>query len=432
MGRGAADAVPSVTVAGSGRRGRLCAAWGAAMLVVALPLNAALAQMAPLVPGGWMMLPNAPAVTLPAIAPPAAAPHPAKPRPAKPERSAAAKPPAHPAKQAAATSKSAKPSAKQVAAAAKKPAESKPAVAQAAAAPPLPFYTVTTTRNNVTYTTTRVVPLPQAPPARLAAAAPPAAPAIPAPRAAAPAAPAVPAAVPAVVKVASAAPAAPALVKAATGPAAAAKPALVPASLTTGAAIGPAEAPRKASGDALGSSAAADFVTRFLDEAFRIARSKGSSLQRRAQLAELFGSKMDVKRIAGYTTADELTEMSPEIQQRFRTILISYLVETYYPRLELASDPSVTVDTTAGPSLKDGTAVVWTTFAKEGFGSQSVKWHLMPEAGGFRIVDIFSAGASLVQMERDTFLSVMRNGGVPELMAKLDARTKALATAATE
>jgi hypothetical protein len=35
-------------------------------------------------------------------------------------------------------------------------------------------------------------------------------------------------------------------------------------------------------------------------------------------------------------------------------------------------------------------------------------------------------------MERDTFLSVMRNGGVPELMAKLDQRTKALASAATE
>jgi hypothetical protein len=35
-------------------------------------------------------------------------------------------------------------------------------------------------------------------------------------------------------------------------------------------------------------------------------------------------------------------------------------------------------------------------------------------------------------MERDTFLSVMRDGGLPELMAKLDARTKALAGAATE
>ena len=52
--------------------------------------------------------------------------------------------------------------------------------------------------------------------------------------------------------------------------------------------------------------------------------------------------------------------------------------------------------------------------------------------GGYRIIDIYSAGASLAQMERDTFQSVMRNGGLSELMAKLDARTKELASAATE
>jgi ABC-type transporter MlaC component len=179
--------------------------------------------------------------------------------------------------------------------------------------------------------------------------------------------------------------------------------------------------------------AAAGFVEHFLAEAFRIARSDGTtSLQRRAQLADLFGSKMDIRRMAGYTTADELTEMSPDIQQRFRTILISYLVETYYPRLELASDPEVRVETTPVAALPGGMAEVSTSFSKEGWGTQSVKWQLAAEKDGFKIVDIYSAGASLVQMERDTFVSVMRDGGVPELMAKLDARTKQLATAAPQ
>jgi len=58
------------------------------------------------------------------------------------------------------------------------------------------------------------------------------------------------------------------------------------------------------------------------------------------------------------------------------------------------------------------------------------KRHLTATPDGFKIVDIFSAGASLVQMERDTFVSVMRYGGLSELMAKLDARTKSLANAA--
>jgi ABC-type transporter MlaC component len=179
--------------------------------------------------------------------------------------------------------------------------------------------------------------------------------------------------------------------------------------------------------------AAGVFVANFLKEAFRIAKLNGaSSLQRRAALAELFAGNMDVKRIAGYTTSDQLGQKAPDIQQRFRAILVSYLVETYYPQLELASDPSVRVETATGEPLADGTAVVWTTFTKDGWGSQSVQWHLAAGNGGYRIVDIFSAGASLAQMERDTFQSVMRNGGFNELMAKLDARTKELASAAAE
>ncbi|HWB49271.1 MAG TPA: ABC transporter substrate-binding protein, partial [Stellaceae bacterium] len=122
---------------------------------------------------------------------------------------------------------------------------------------------------------------------------------------------------------------------------------------------------------------ASAFVTHFLTDAFRIAKLSGAtSLQRRAQLAELFADKIDVKRIAGYTTADELSGKSVDIQQRFRTILVSYLVETYYPQLELASGPGVRVDTAPVEPLADGTAVIWTTFTKDGWGSQSVKWHV--------------------------------------------------------
>lgn len=179
--------------------------------------------------------------------------------------------------------------------------------------------------------------------------------------------------------------------------------------------------------------AATIFVSNFLGDAFRIAKLNGAtSLQRRAQLAELFADKLDMKQIAGYTAADELAGKSADIQQRFRTILVSYLVETYYPQLELASGPGVRVDTAPVEPLADGTAVVWTTFTKDGWGSQSVKWLVAADAGGYKIVDIFSAGASLVQMERDTFRSVMRDGGLSTLMAKLDARTRELASAATE
>lgn len=212
-----------------------------------------------------------------------------------------------------------------------------------------------------------------------------------------------------------------------------AKTAAVPISLSlTVDAPRPADLPSPAAKTADPKTAAA-FVSGFLGEAFRIAKLPGAnSLQRRAQLAELFADKIDMKRIAGYTAADELNGKSADIQQRFRTILVSYLVETYYPQLETASGPGVRVDTAPVEPLADGTAVVWTTFTKDGWGSQSVKWHVVAEGGHYKVVDIFTAGASLVQMERDTFRSVMRDGGLATLMAKLDARTRELASAATE
>jgi ABC-type transporter MlaC component len=141
---------------------------------------------------------------------------------------------------------------------------------------------------------------------------------------------------------------------------------------------------------------------------------------------------MDVSRIAGYTTGDVLTAETSDFQRRFRAVLTSYLVETYYPQIELAADPSVSVETVPATPLADGTAVVWTIFNKSDWVKQSVKWQLVPDGDSYKIADIFSAGASLVQMERDTFQSVMRDGGLPELMAKLDARTRALASAARD
>ena len=283
---------------------------------------------------------------------------------------------------------------------AKKPSEPPKTTAATAAGAQTASYTITTTRDNFTYRTTRTVAVPEtAPPAAKVAAAP----------------------------VSPPAESRSATTMVAPGQAVAAITAAVPAI----AAARPPVMPAAATPVRPDPGQAASFVAGFLGEAFRIARSTGATaLQRRAQLADLFSAKMDVGQMAVSTAANELNATTADIQRRFRTILVSYLVETYYPRIELASDAAVKVETVAATPLPDGTAVVWTIFSKSGWSPQSVKWHLTRTAQGYRIVDILTAGASLVQMERDTFASVMRNGGLPELMAKLDARTKALASAA--
>jgi ABC-type transporter MlaC component len=394
-------------------RGLIGGSVAALMLIASATATLAQTASPPSTPAKIAQKPTKPAATKAAAK---------KPAPAHPAAKLAVAKPKTPVKKFAAAAKKPAP-AKTLAVAAKKPVE--PTKIAAVAAKPEPAsYTVTTTRGNVTYTATRIVPLPAT-----QALVNPVAPATP------------------VVAAVSAPPVIP-VVAAVSAPSAPAQIAALPVSLTepvvtapplvktpvAAVVAKPAPAPEKPiASHPANPDAATAFVANFLKEAFRIAKADDkTSLQRRAVLADLFASKMDVKRIAGYTTSDELTGATADIQKRFRTILVSYLVETYYPRLELASDPTVTVETTPAEPLPDGTAVAWTTFTKDGFGSQSVKWHLAAEDGGFKIVDILSGGASLVQMERDTFLSVMRNGGLNELMAKLDARTKELATAATE
>jgi ABC-type transporter MlaC component len=300
-----------------------------------------------------------------------------------------AKPTAPVKKIATAPKKSTTPA--RVAAAPKKLTPERIATAAPKQTEPVTSYTITTTRDNVTYRTTRVVPTAGA--------------AAPGPQ-----------------QVASA----PATPPPAEHPAP--QPSSPPAAATL--TPPPTSPPAGAAPPAISPKPAAAFVSRFLADAFNIARETGaSSMQRRAQLSELFATHMDIPRIAGYTTGDELATAPAEVRRRFNAILISYLVETYYPRIELASDPAVSVQTMPAPQLADGTAAVWTTFNKSGWSPQTVRWHLQQSGDGFKIVDIFSAGASLVQMEHDTFVSVMRSGGLPELMAKLDARTKALASA---
>ena len=352
---------------------------GLAALVLCAPATAILAQTPPTTP---------PTVTKPTKPAAKAADNPA----AKTADKHSA--PTHPTKVAA------KPKApdKKVVSAKSKPAsklaakKSEP-VKQATRTQASPSYTITTTRDHVT--TTRVVPVvpPGTPVDKVAAVSP------------KPTTPAVE-------------------VKASTPPPVQAA-AATPQTLSPPTSAAPQPSPTAAA------TPAASFVSAFLGKAFGIARDASMTpLQRRALLADLFASKMDVGRIAGYTTDEKLTGQPTDFQRRFKTILISYLVETYYPRIELAADPSVKIDVTAASALPDGTAVVWTTFTRSDWVSQSVKWHLVPEDGGFRIADIYSSGASLVQMERDTFISVMRDGGLPQLMAKLDARTKLLSNAA--
>jgi len=175
---------------------------------------------------------------------------------------------------------------------------------------------------------------------------------------------------------------------------------------------------------------ASDFVTSFLSEAFRIARSAdGAPDRRRAELANLMTTRMDLGRILVYATHAAYQAASPEMQAQFRLSFASFLAEAYTPRIKLAAELSVTAgDPRRGP---DGGITVSTTFTKPGIGESTIDWQLEPAGNSYKIVDVGSEGVSLLQIQRSSFTSVMASdGGLQGLLAKMDARTRELASAA--
>ena len=163
------------------------------------------------------------------------------------------------------------------------------------------------------------------------------------------------------------------------------------------------------------------FVTGFLDRAFGVFQSSATDRERELRLRTLFADNMDVPAIAHWTADDYLAEVAPALQQRFRDLLVDYLVRAYYGKIEQAA--GAPFDTRLEPPLDDGTQVVTTVIHKPGFWPVRIGWHLRPAQGSFRIVDVIRAGTSLVTTQRAVFFSVMRDGGLPHLVARLEAHT---------
>lgn len=184
----------------------------------------------------------------------------------------------------------------------------------------------------------------------------------------------------------------------------------------------PAAAPSAGAG-------ASEFVTNFLKTAFRIALSMDDTPdRRRAQLASLMTTQMDLSRILIYATHAAYQRAPAAMQEQVRVAFASFLAEAYTPRIKLAAGIQFA---TSAPHRSGGGFVVSTTFTKPGYPPSTLDWEVEPAGASFKIVDVGSEGVSLLEIQRSSFTSVMLNdGGLPGLLDKMDARTRELASAA--
>ena len=177
----------------------------------------------------------------------------------------------------------------------------------------------------------------------------------------------------------------------------------------------------------LGSAHSADtpsqFVSGFLRDAFAACRSTQNPVQvRETKLRDLFRTKLDIPLIARLTTNDSLTEAAPDTQRRFEGLLVDYLVQLYSLKIEDSADS--TIEVRVEPPSPDGTIAVTTFIGKPGSPSEPIKWRLNASTGTFKIVDVIGGGISLVTLQREVFLAVLRRGGLPQLMTQLEAHAR--------
>jgi ABC-type transporter MlaC component len=164
-------------------------------------------------------------------------------------------------------------------------------------------------------------------------------------------------------------------------------------------------------------------VAEFLDGAFTLFRETDiAPIERRERLRILVQNKMDIPSLALFTTGAPLDKMSLNVQEHLRHALVDYLVTAYSIMMEDCA--KISFDTIVEPTRIDGTAVVTTIFHKPGSPPEPVTWHLRPANGFFRIADVIAGGVSLAVTQREVFLSVMRDGGLPQLISKLEAHSQ--------
>lgn len=170
-------------------------------------------------------------------------------------------------------------------------------------------------------------------------------------------------------------------------------------------------------------------VAGFLNEAFTLFRSKDiAPAERWAKLRTLIERQMDISALAKFTTGARLGQTAAAMQQHFRRLLADYLVTAYGTMIEEAAETPYDIAVQNSPT--DGTAVVTTIFRRTGSAPEPISWHLRATNGAYRIVDVVGGGISLAVTQRSVFQSVMQDGGLPELITKLEAHSHGFVDAA--
>jgi phospholipid transport system substrate-binding protein len=149
-----------------------------------------------------------------------------------------------------------------------------------------------------------------------------------------------------------------------------------------------------------------------------------SSRERRERIQELVRRWLDAETISKLALAKHWKDFSEPQQKEFVDSFRSHLVLTYYRNVDRFEFDRIEIYDTRDEKVKQGDWTVRTKVIAPRQDDVMIDLRVRPGAEGWKVIDIFIEGVSLVQNFRSQFQEVLSEGSPDKLLASLRERNE--------
>ena len=163
--------------------------------------------------------------------------------------------------------------------------------------------------------------------------------------------------------------------------------------------------------------AAQEFVRTLGDEVIELLRGEFGDEERRARLIEIQNEGTNLDLVGRLVLGQHWRTAEPAQREEYTELFRRFVMQNLASRLDSYQGQSYTI--TGAQVVDDRDAVVATRITRPGSPPLRVDWRLRETDGRLAIIDVIVEGVSMVVSQRAEFASVIGNGGMEGLLARL-------------
>ena len=163
--------------------------------------------------------------------------------------------------------------------------------------------------------------------------------------------------------------------------------------------------------------AAQEFVRTLGDEVIELLRGEFGDEERRARLIEILNEGTNPDLVGRLVLGQHWRTAEPAQREEYTELFRRFVMQNLASRLDSYQGQSYTI--TGAQVVDDRDAVVATRITRPGSPPLRVDWRLRETDGRLAIIDVIVEGVSMVVSQRAEFASVIGNGGMEGLLARL-------------